>query len=78
LVKLLASRGAKLDARDKQGRTPLDVALGTPGTAGAPGGGAARGRGARAGGGGGAPNPPANESTVKLLRELTESAAAPK
>jgi len=31
IVRLLASRGAKLDAKDKQGRTPVDVALGVGG-----------------------------------------------
>ncbi len=38
IVTLLARRGAKLDVKDKQGRTPLDVALGT-------GSGGRRGRG---------------------------------
>lgn len=65
-VRLLAERGAKLDAKDKQGRTPLDVALGVA-PAGAAGG---RGRGGRPGGAGPAAQP-ASESTVKLLRELT-------
>jgi uncharacterized protein len=31
IVRLLASRGATLDAKDKQGRTPVDVALGVGG-----------------------------------------------
>jgi ankyrin repeat protein len=31
VVKLLAANGAKLDAKDKQGRTPLDAALGVGG-----------------------------------------------
>ncbi len=31
VVKLLAANGAKLDAKDKQGRTPLDTALGVGG-----------------------------------------------
>jgi ankyrin repeat protein len=37
VVELLAKNGAKLDATDKQGRTPLDMALGKggPGRAGA-------------------------------------------
>src|SRR5207344_2343422 len=43
IVKYLAEQGAKLDMKNKQGRTPLDIALGV-------GGG---GRGARGGGGGG-------------------------
>ena len=38
IVKFLVERGAKLDAKDKFGRTPLDVANGVPG-------GAGRGRG---------------------------------
>jgi ankyrin repeat protein len=69
-VRLLAQHGAKLDARDRQGRTPLDVAMGVAGTA--PAGGAARGRGARPGGPGpgAAPAAPASEATVKLLKEL--------
>jgi ankyrin repeat protein len=69
LVRLLAERGAKLDARDKQGRTPLDVAMGVAAPAAA-----GRGRGARAGGPGAAPAQ-ASESTVKLLRELTNAEA---
>jgi uncharacterized protein len=71
MVRLLAERGAKLDARDKQGRTPLDVALGAPGAA-APAG---RGRGGRGGPAPGAQ--PASESTVKLLRELTDTTPEP-
>ncbi|HEX5107212.1 MAG TPA: ankyrin repeat domain-containing protein [Vicinamibacterales bacterium] len=69
LVRLIAERGAKLDARDKQGRTPLDVAMGV--AAPAPAG---RGRGGRPGGAGAAPAQ-ASESTVKLLRELTNAEA---
>ncbi|HUK36894.1 MAG TPA: ankyrin repeat domain-containing protein [Vicinamibacterales bacterium] len=61
LVKLLAARGARLDVKDRFGRTPLDVAMGVAG--GAPG------RGGRAAG------PAAHESTAALLREL--AAAAP-
>jgi ankyrin repeat protein len=30
-VRLLAARGAKLDVKDKQGRTPLDIAMGVGG-----------------------------------------------
>ena len=30
-IRLLAERGARLDVKDKQGRTPLDVALGVGG-----------------------------------------------
>ena len=57
IVSLLASRGAKLDIKDKQGRTALDVVLGD-----APAGrGAARGRA-----------PEAREKTAALLRRLSE------
>jgi uncharacterized protein len=55
VVKFLAEHGAKLDRTDKQGRTPLDVALGV-------GGGAARGNNRNAGG--------PRESTAALLRQL--------
>jgi ankyrin repeat protein len=63
IVQYLADNGAKLDLRDKQGRTPLDVALGV---------GAAGGRRGAGGGGGGARGRGAqpNESTAALLREL--------
>ena len=58
IVKFLVERGAKLDAKDKFGRTPLDVANGVPG-------GAGRGRG-------GAPPepPPVYKETAALLKEL--------
>ena len=63
LVRFLVEKGAKLDLKDKSGRTPLDVAMGVPG---APPGG--RGRGGRAGG---PPTPgPVRESTAALLKEL--------
>jgi ankyrin repeat protein len=62
LVRFLVERGAKLDLKDKAGRTPLDVAMGVPGAAGG------RGRGAR-GGGPAAPGP-VRESTAALLKEL--------
>ena len=57
LVKFLVEKGAKLDAKDKFNRTPLDVALGVPG--------GGRGRG-------GAPPepPPVYEKTAALLKEL--------
>jgi ankyrin repeat protein len=54
VVKLLAARGAKLDVKDRQGRTPLDLALGD-----APGGRGARPRSADA-----------REETAALLRQL--------
>jgi hypothetical protein len=62
LVRFLVDKGAKLDLKDKVGRTPLDVAMGVPG------GGGGRGRGGRAGG---PPVPgPVRESTAALLKEL--------
>jgi len=57
IVSYLAERGARLDVKDRQGRTPLDLALG--------GGDAAGGRGARGRG----PAGP-RESTAALLRQL--------
>lgn len=59
IVTYLAENGAKLDMKDKQGRTPLDVALGVGG------GGRRGGAGGRRGGGGGP-----NEAMADLLREL--------
>jgi ankyrin repeat protein len=58
IVKFLVEKGATLDAKDKYGRTPLDVANGVPG-------GAGRGRG-------GAPPepPPVYKETAALLTEL--------
>jgi ankyrin repeat protein len=58
IVKFLVEKGATLDAKDKFGRTPLDVANGVPG-------GAGRGRG-------GAPPepPPVYKETAALLTEL--------
>jgi ankyrin repeat protein len=65
LVKELAERGARLDAKDQLGRTPLDVALGVGG----------EGRG-RAGGRGAAPA--VRETTATLLRELAARSNAPR
>ena len=59
LVKYLAAQGAKLDLRDKQGRLPLDIALGVGGRGGRAGGGGGRGRGGQ----------PSSEMAT-LLREL--------
>jgi len=56
VIEYVASRGAKLDRRDKQGRTPLDLALGAGGPA------RAQGRAARAA--------QVNEKTAALLRDL--------
>jgi hypothetical protein len=53
-IRFLVTSGARLDARDKQGHTPLDVALGV--------GGGGRGRGGRA--------PAAREGAAALLRQL--------
>jgi uncharacterized protein len=63
LVKFLVSKGARLDARDKFNRTPLDVAMGVPG-------GSGRGRG-------GAPPepPPVYTETAALLKELMATRA---
>ena len=57
VIQYIAEKGARLDKKDKQGRTPLDIASGA-------GGG---GRGGRGGGGGGG-----NPGTADLLRELIE------
>jgi len=62
VVKFLAERGAKLDMKNKQGRTPLDLALGV-------GGG---GRGGPAGPAG------ARESTAVLLKQLLAAREAAK
>ncbi|MEO8256305.1 MAG: ankyrin repeat domain-containing protein [Acidobacteriota bacterium] len=68
LVTYLAEQGAKLDMKDKQGRTPLDVALGVGGGAGRRGGGGGGGRGGAGRG---------NESTATLLRELLAKSGTP-
>ena len=57
LIKYLAEKGAKLDMKNKQGRTPLDVALA---------GGGRRGGGGGPGRGGGQ----SNQTTAALLKEL--------
>jgi ankyrin repeat protein len=64
LVKFLAGKGAKLDVKDKFGRTPLDVAMGVPG-----------GGGGRRGGGAPPERGPVRESTAALLRELMGASA---
>jgi ankyrin repeat protein len=56
IVKFLAERGATLDIKNKQGKTPLDLALGQGG------GGRRGGRGAAV----------AHESTAALLRQLLD------
>jgi uncharacterized protein len=60
VVRYLAENGAKLDMRDKRGRTPLDIAMGVGATAAQRGGGGnRRGRGAQP-----------SEAMANLLREL--------
>jgi ankyrin repeat protein len=54
LVQLLVTRGARLDAKDRQGKTPLDLVLGD----------APAGRGARP------RNAAAREATASVLRRL--------
>jgi ankyrin repeat protein len=66
VIQFAAEKGARLDRKDKQGRTPLDIASGAGG-----GGGRGGGAGARGGGGGGR----GNESTAALLRELLAKSA---
>jgi ankyrin repeat protein len=56
VIEYVASKGAKLDRRDKQGRTPLDIALGAAGGVRRPGRATAA--------------PVVNEKTAALLREL--------
>jgi ankyrin repeat protein len=67
IVRYLAEKGAKLDLKNKQGRTPMDLALGVggggaPGGRGARGGGGPGGQGGTGGGGG--------LSTATVLREF--------
>jgi len=75
IIRFLAENGARLDKKDKQGRTPLDIASGGGGGGGgrgARGGGAAGAGGARGGGGrGAAGGGGAGNETADLLRELT-------
>jgi uncharacterized protein len=54
VIQYAVEKGARLDRRDKQGRTPLDIASGAAGG----------GRGGRGGGGGG------NQATAELIRKL--------
>jgi ankyrin repeat protein len=63
ILQYIADKGGRLDKKDKQGRTPLDIATGAGGGGGGRGGG---GAGARGGGGGRG----GNEATAALLREL--------
>jgi uncharacterized protein len=73
-VRLLVGRGARLELKDASGRTPLDIALGTP--AAAPAGRGGRGAPAAGGtpGGRGAPGAApitADAATIAFLREHT-------
>jgi len=65
VVRYLAEHGAKLDMKNKQGRTPLDIALGVGATAGRGGGGGRRG--------GGGPS----AAMADLLRSLMAGAPVP-
>ena len=62
LVRFLVEKGAKLDLKDKSGRTPLDVAMGVPGGRRRP-----RSRRSRRWS---ADTGPVRESTAALLKEL--------
>jgi ankyrin repeat protein len=64
IIQYAFEKGARLDRKDKQGRTPLDIASGVGGGGGGRGGRGGGGGGAAAGGGRG------NENTANLLREL--------
>jgi len=72
IVRYLAEGGAKLDMKNKQGRTPMDLALGVgagPGGPAGPGGGGARGaRGGGPGGPGGGGG--SNLAAATILREF--------
>ena len=65
LTRYLAEHGAKLDMKNKQGRTPLDVAQGVGGGTGRAGGGG-RGRGAGP-----------SQAMADLLRSLMAGTPAP-
>ena len=65
VVRYLAEHGAKLDMKNKQGRTPLDIAQGVGGGTGRAGGGG-RGRGAGP-----------SQAMADLLRSLTAGTPAP-
>jgi uncharacterized protein len=66
VVKYLADNGAKLDMKNKQGRTPLDIAMGVGAAGAGRGGGGNRGRG-------GAPR----ETMATLLRSLMAGGPVP-
>jgi hypothetical protein len=65
VVKYLADHGAKLDMKNKQGRTPLDIAMGVGAAAGR--GGNQRGRG----------NAGPSQAMADLLRTLMAGGPAP-
>jgi uncharacterized protein len=64
VVKYLAEHGAKLDMKNKQGRTPLDIALGVGG-------------GGRAGGGGRGRGGPPRDTMATLIRQLMAGGPTP-
>jgi len=64
IVRYLAERGAKLDMKNKQGRTPMDLALGVGAAPGGPGGRGARGGPGGPGGGG------SNLAAATILKEF--------
>jgi ankyrin repeat protein len=68
IIQFVADNGARLDKKDKQGRTPLDIASGAGGGAGGRGG----GRGGRGAGGPAAAGAPGagNTATADLIRSL--------
>jgi uncharacterized protein len=69
IVRYLAEKGAKLDMKNKQGRSPMDLALGVGGAPAGPGG-PGGGRGARGGGPGGPGGGGSNLAAVAILREF--------
>ncbi len=62
ILQYAVEKGARLDRKDKQGRTPLDIADG--------GGGGRGGRGGARGGGGGGGGGGGNQATAELIRKL--------
>ena len=67
IVRYLAENGAKLDMKNKQGRTPMDLALGVGAVPAGPAGPGGGGRGARGGPGGGGGS---NLAAATILREF--------
>jgi hypothetical protein len=69
IVRYLAESGAKLDMKNKQGRTPMDIALGVGGAVGPPVG-PGGGRGLRGGGPGAPGGGGSNLAAATILREF--------